>query len=329
MDSKVVVVTGASSGIGRAAATAFAARGDDVVLIARSASALGEVAEACRGLAGRTLVVPTDVTDEAAVVAAAERAVEEFGRIDAWINGASVWSFGRFEDTPSETFQRVVDTTFLGAVHGARAALPVFRAQGEGVLVNVASIYGHLSTPYLTSYVASKWGLIGLSHALRQELVDSPDIHVCIVSPGATDTPIYRHAANYVGRAIRPPPPVLPAERVASAIVRVVDRPRREVIVGRVQRSGITAQRLAPGVYDALVGPVFERAAVQRSSVPVHPGNVFEPSTGGEGTDDGWRRSDLRTASKASLLGLGAVGAVRAVVGITAARRRRQMQSRR
>lgn len=318
MAGKVVVVTGASSGIGRGVALALAGRGDDVVLVARGEPGLADVAAECRQLPGRTLVVPADVTDEAAVAGVAGRAVEAFGRIDAWVNAAAVWSYGRFEDTPPETFRRIVDTTLFGAVHGARAALPVFRLQGSGVLVNVASIYGHLSTPYVGPYVASKWALIGLSHVLRQELADARDIHVSIVSPGAVDTPIYRHGANYLGRRMRPLPPAVPTSRVAAAVVRVVDRPRREVIVGRVHRMGITAQRLAPAVYDRLVGPAVDHLALQRSPVDIGPGNVFESTNGVDGTDDGWRRHDARAGLKAALLAAGTAGA--AVAGVAVRR---------
>lgn len=311
----MVVITGASSGIGRGAARAFAARGDDVVLVARNARALEALAADLRTLPARTIVAPADVTDEEAVIAVARRAVAELGRIDAWVNGAAVWSFGTFEDTPSDVFRRVLETTLLGAVHGARAALPVFRSQGSGVLVNVASVYGHISTPYVSPYVSAKWALVGLSNVLRQELADAPGIAVSIVSPGAVDTPIYQHGANYIGRSPRPLPPALPTERVVRAIVRAVDRPRREVFVGRVHRMGITAQHVAPDVYDRIVGPVMDHLALQRSASAAHTGNVYQPDDELTGTDGGWRRHDARIALKTSLAaGAAVAGAMAAAV---------------
>lgn len=124
---KVVVITGASSGIGRGAARAFAARRDAVELFSRSHDGLHEVARECHAAGGRALAVPTDVTDEDAVQQVVARAVDELGRIDAWVNAAAVWSYGRFEDTPSEVFRRIVDTTLFGQIHSARAVLPQFR----------------------------------------------------------------------------------------------------------------------------------------------------------------------------------------------------------
>ncbi|MFE6588964.1 SDR family NAD(P)-dependent oxidoreductase [Streptomyces sp. NPDC057781] len=202
---QVVVVTGASSGIGRGAALAFAARGVSVVLAARSEQALAEVARECEERGGRALAVPTDVSDEAAVQALAQCAADWSGRIDIWVNAAAVWSYGRFEDTPGPVFRQIVETTLLGQVYAARAVLPHFRAEGHGVLINISSLYGRLSSPYVAPYVTAKWGLLGFSEVLRQELRDTPGIAVCTILPGAVDTPIYRHAANYTGRQIRPP----------------------------------------------------------------------------------------------------------------------------
>ncbi len=132
----VVVITGASSGIGRATALAFARRGATVVVAARREQALRGVATECEQLGGRALAVPTDVTDEAAVRSLARRAVESFGRVDVWVNNAAVGLFGRFEDTPLEAYRRVIETNLFGYIYGARAALPIFREQGSGVLIN-------------------------------------------------------------------------------------------------------------------------------------------------------------------------------------------------
>ncbi|WP_219417394.1 SDR family NAD(P)-dependent oxidoreductase [Pseudonocardia nigra] len=315
----MVVVTGASSGIGWLAAHTFAARGDTVVLAARSAQTLGEIAVECEQRGGRALAVPTDVSDEGAVQALTRRTVETFGRIDAWVNGAAVWSYGRFEDTPGPVFRQVVDTTLFGQVHAARAVLPQFRSQGHGVLVNISSLYGRLSSPYVAPYVAAKWALIGFSDVLRQELRDAPGVAVCTILPGAVDTPIYRHAANYVGRQVRPLPPVIPPERVVAAVVRAVDHPRREIVVGRAHHLAAWAHRLVPLLYDRLVVPVVNGAALRDVPVPVHDGTVFAPDPASNGVDDGWRRHDHRLV--ATILPTAAGGAAAAAAAVALSRR--------
>src|SRR4029450_8006111 len=148
----VVVVTGASSGIGRATGLAFADRGARVILAARRADALEELARQCQAAGGQALAVSTDMTDEAAVTALAHRAVERFGRIDIWVNNAGVYLLGPLEATPPEAFRQVLETNFFGYVHGARAVLPHFREQGHGVLINNASVYAHIAAPWLTAY---------------------------------------------------------------------------------------------------------------------------------------------------------------------------------
>lgn len=304
--SRVVVVTGASSGIGRGVARAFAARGDDVVLAARGEQQLAAVARECTELGGRALVVPTDVSDEQAVQALVDRAVTELGRIDAWVNCAAVWSFGTFEHTPSRVFRQVVETTLLGPVHAARAVLPQYRAQGDGVLVNVASLYGWLSAPYVSGYVTAKWGLVGFGESLQHELRTTPGIAVCTVLPGTVDTPIYRHAANYVGRRIRPLPPVVPPERVVRAVVRVVDRPEPQVVVGRMQHGAARLHDLAPALYRRFAGPVVHRLALGSGPVPAHDGAVFVPDPAVSDVDDGWRAREHRIVRRALAAAVGA-----------------------
>ncbi|MCL3862448.1 SDR family NAD(P)-dependent oxidoreductase [Actinotalea sp. K2] len=317
-------MTGASSGIGRAVAHRLAARGARVVLLARSAETLEKVARECDDRGGHGLAVPTDVTDQVALRAAVAQVLDTFGRIDVWVGAAAVWSYGRFEDTPDAVFRQVVETTLLAQVAAARTVLPTFRAQGTGVLVHVASVYGVLSSPYVTPYVTAKWGLVGFTHALRHELRDAPGIAVVGVLPGAVDTPVYAHAANRVGREIRPLPPVTSPERVARAVVRAVDRGRSAtVVVGRTQYLGVWVQRLAPRLYDRLVGPVVSSLTLRRGRVPVHDGTVFAPDPPSNAVRDGWRAHDRRSAGVAAAV-LGVTGAaVTALAGRRTSRRGR------
>ncbi|XVU21448.1 SDR family NAD(P)-dependent oxidoreductase [Actinoplanes sp. CA-054009] len=268
--SRVVVLTGASSGIGRAAALAFARRGDRVVLAARGSPDLELTATATGGLA-----VPADISDAASVDALASAAVRAYGRIDVWVDTAAVMAYGKFEDLPPSVFDKVVTTDLLGAANVARAALRVFRAQGEGTLVLCSSLLAHVTVPYMSAYVTAKWGLRGLVRTLRQETRDAPGITVCTVAPGSVDTPIYRRAANYAGRAGSPPPPVASPAKVAGAILRQVDKPRPEVSVGlanRVIEFGFVAM---PAVYDALVTTMMRTFGLSRRRIAPHDGNVF------------------------------------------------------
>jgi NAD(P)-dependent dehydrogenase (short-subunit alcohol dehydrogenase family) len=251
--SKVVVVVGASSGLGSAVAIAFAERGDAVVLVAREGADLEAVGEECRSLGAAVLVVALDVTDAGAVDALARQAVAAFGRIDVWVHLAAVALFADFDDATPEEFARVIDVNVMGYVYGARAALGVFRGQGHGVLLNVASIVSEVPVPALSSYVTSKFAVLGLGKALRADLRDEPHIHVCTVLPGAMDTPLWRNAANATGRQPQAPRPLYPVERIARVVVRRADRPRPEVAPGVAVKALRVAHRLAPGLVEVVL----------------------------------------------------------------------------
>lgn len=288
----VVVVTGASSGVGRATALAFAEDGAALVLSSRSHSTLREVERDCRAVGAQTLVVVADVASEDAVAAVAAAAVARFGRIDVWVNTAAVVAYGRFEEVPPEVFRRVLDVGISGAASVARHALRQFRRQGYGTLIFLGSVLGEIATPYLSSYVTSKWALRGLARELVLETRDNPAISVCVVSPGGVNTPVYRQAANYVGRVGRPPPPVDPPEKVARAVLRCARRPRARVSVGLANpiiRWGFT---LFPGTFDALVTPLMRLGGLSRQATAPTNGNVFSPVPVGEAVHGQWGRGD-------------------------------------
>lgn len=286
----VVVVTGASSGIGRATAAACAAEGARVVLAARASPALDEAAAECRDAGGRVVAVPTDVADGHAVEQLAARAVAAFGRIDVWVNDAAVMAYGRFEDTPADVHRHVLQTNLFGQIHGARAVLPVFRRQDAGTLINVASLYGKMTSPYVSAYVTSKFGVIGFSEVLRQELQDAKDIRVCTVLPGSVDTPIFRHAANYLGHQPRPVPLISSPERVVRVILKLIRRPRRQVAVGWSARFFAVGHALTPGLYHRLAPVMMNVLGTGRGQPADSTGNVYEPMPDWNQVHGGWRR---------------------------------------
>jgi short-subunit dehydrogenase len=290
----VVVITGASSGIGRATAEAFARRGATLVLAARRETALHEVARRCEALGGRALVVPTDVTDERAVQHLARQAVEQLGRIDVWVNNAAVSLFARFEEAPPEAYRRVIETNLFGYIHGARAVLPYFREQGSGVLINNSSVFGMMGAPYISAYVASKFAIRGLGECLREELLDVPGIYVSTIMPASIDTPIFQQAANYTGRAVKPLRPIYTAARVAQAIVSCAEHPRREVIVGHAGRMLDLMHMFSKPLYERFSARSVETDHFQDLSAPPTNGNLFEPIPQYSGISGGWRSRPRR-----------------------------------
>jgi len=289
-DQSVVVITGASSGIGRATAYAFAKRGAAVVLAARRADMLREVEQECIALGGAALAVPTDTTDEEQVEALATRALDRFGRIDVWFNNAGVGVFGRFEDIPTDVWRRVIETNVFGYVYGAKAAMRQFRAQGHGVLINNASIVGRLAKPDSTAYATSKFAVRGFSEALRQEVLDQPDIHICAVLPSVIDTPFFEHAANFSHHRVRAAPPVYTPEKVARVVVSLADHPRAEVIVGGFGKVAALQKRLTPALMTRINGRALNYGFLASEPSPETTGTLFEPMRDGKTVYGGWRK---------------------------------------
>jgi NAD(P)-dependent dehydrogenase (short-subunit alcohol dehydrogenase family) len=287
---QTVLITGASSGIGRATAHLFAERGANLVLMARGRQALEDTAAEARAKgAGDVVVCPADVLDEDALRTAVQGTVARSGSLDVVVHSAQVIAYGRIEDVPKAVFERVVDTALHGTANLVRTVLPVFRRQGAGHLVVVSSLLASVTTPFMGSYNAAKWGQLGLIRTLQQETRDVPGISVSAVAPGGVNTPIYSQAGSYIGLKGRPPVPIYSPERVARSVVARLDRPRRLIQSGFANPVVILGFRLFPAVYDALVGPllrVFALADDDRTEPT--PGNVLESRPAGNATTGRW-----------------------------------------
>ncbi|MEH3139301.1 MAG: SDR family NAD(P)-dependent oxidoreductase [Mycobacterium kyogaense] len=280
MNARTVVITGASSGIGRETALRYSARGARLVLAARSERDLEDVAEQCRHAgAANVVVAPTDIGDADQVQRTFDLAVEAFGGIDVAAQCAAITAFGRFEDIPADVFDAIITTNLIGAANVARCALAHFRPRGRGQLVLVGSLLGVTAVPYQSAYVASKFALCGLVRALRQENRHLPGVRVHGIYPGPVDTPVYASAANFLDQQTPRVPPTSDAPgTIAAAIVRAAERTTStERQVGWFNRPAIATYRLVPFVFDALVGPLVRRVMFTPDSHAPSTGNVFEP----------------------------------------------------
>jgi NAD(P)-dependent dehydrogenase (short-subunit alcohol dehydrogenase family) len=279
LHDRVVVVTGASSGLGRETALQLAARGCRLALAARRARDLEEVAAGCRARGGDAIAVPTDVTDAAAVQDLVDTVLARWDRIDVWINNAGVALFSRIDEGDFADHRRVLETNLHGPMFAARAVLPVFRRQRAGTFVNIGSVLSKIGQPFACSYTISKFALRGLSEVLRAEVADEPDIHVCTVFPYAIDTPHFQSAGNTLGLAARAMPPMQSPESVARAVIATVERPRRERHVPRYVALGVLLHAIFPQTTERLLSDALHRYHFGGTQ-PGTTGNLHAPAPG-------------------------------------------------
>jgi short-subunit dehydrogenase len=308
LKNKIIVITGASSGAGRAAAFEFSRYGTKLVLAARNEVALNEVKEECEQLGAEVLVVPTDTSEARAMIALANAANDTFGSIDIWINNAGVLAAGDFDRTPMAVHEQVVKTNLLGYMNGAHAVLPFFKAQQRGILINNISIGGFVPVPHGAGYTASKFGLRGFSQALKGELTPWPNIVVCDLFPAFLDTPGIQHSANYTGKALKPAPPVYDPNRLARAMVEVAKNPKANTYVGSVSVLMKVGHALFPELMSKVTGMVMRRYLNVAEPIALTDGNIFTTVNYGMSTHGGFGLPGEPKAHRKYLFGVMAIG---------------------
>jgi short-subunit dehydrogenase len=281
LDQQVIVITGASSGIGLATAVAAAEKGAKLVLTARSERTLEDVAQTIRDAGGEAIAVAADVASREEMERVARAAREQFGRIDTWVNNAGVSIYGRLDEVSEEDSRRLFDTNFWGVVNGSLAALPHLLEEG-GALINVGSEVSDAVVALQGMYTASKHAVKGFTDALRVELedMDRANIVVTLIQPTAVDTPFPQHARNYMPREPKLPTPQIDPAAVAEAILDAAVDPTRERKVGMMARVNTAMAKAVPALADKIAARQADRQ--QYAEPPRDPvGTLYTPGESG------------------------------------------------
>lgn len=282
LSEQVVVITGASSGIGRETAIEMGKRGASLALAARNEQALNEVATEVEAAGGKAHTVVTDVADWAQVQQLAREAVSRFGRIDTWVNDASVALYATVKQTTADELTEVIQINLLGAMYSSKVAAEQMSAQGEGTIINVSSILGETSVPLLAAYAAAKHGVKGFSDALRLELArEHRGVNVTVILPSSINTPFFNNARSKLGVKPRPIPPAYEPITAARAIIFAAEHTRREIVVGGAGKLFIVLNRLSGSLMDTLMLLGDSMVKAQKSSQPDDGrDNLDQPSSG-------------------------------------------------
>jgi NAD(P)-dependent dehydrogenase (short-subunit alcohol dehydrogenase family) len=326
---KVVVVTGASAGVGRAAAQAFGERGDRVALVARGEESLDGAARDVTRAGGEPLIVPTDVADPEQVEAAADRAEGELGPIDVWVNDAMATVFSPFVEIEPDEFDRSTRVTYLGAVWGTRSALRRMRSRDHGVIVQVGSALAYRGIHLQSSYCGAKHAMKGFTESVRTELMhEGSRVHVTMVQLPALNTPQFEIGRTKLDRHPQPVPPIYQPEVAARAIVWASEHRRREIHVGGATVKTIWGTKLVPGLADRyLAGSGVESQLTDEPLTGGRDGNLFAPVPGDHGTrgrfDDARSRSLQLALAKHRRAVTGAGLVLAGAAALTAVRARR------
>jgi len=327
-DRPVVVITGGSAGVGRAAARAFARRGAHVGLLARGEERLAAACREVEGAGVRCLAVPTDIADADAVEDAAARIEETLGPIDVWVNNAMVSVFSPVRELEAAEVRRVAEVTYLGSVHGILAALRRMQPRDRGTIVQVGSALAYRAIPLQASYCASKFAIRGFVDSVRCELLhDKSGVRITQVHLPAHNTPQFGWVRSRLPFHPKPVPPVYQPELAARAIVRAARHPRREYWIGYPTAATIVANALVPGLIDRYLART--NVAAQQTDQPVpedRADNLFEPVPGDQGAHGIFDAEAKERSVQAALSmhrGAAAGAASAAALLALAARRRR------
>jgi len=278
-ERQVVVITGASAGVGRATAIAFAKRGARIGLLARGRAGLEGAKRDVEAAGGEALILRSDVSDAARVEAAAQEVEERFGPIDVWVNNAMVSVFSPISEMRPEEYRRVTEVTYLGTVYGTLAALKRMRPRDQGVIVQVGSALAYRSIPLQSAYCAAKHAIAGFTDSLRCELEhDQSKVRVTMVQLPALNTPQFDWEKSRLPHQSQPVPPIFQPEVAAEAILWAADHERREVYVGMSTMAAIFGQKIAPGLLDRYLGRTGVHSQQTDEPMPENPPcNLWEP----------------------------------------------------
>ena len=283
LDEQVIVITGASSGIGLATAQAAAQAGSKLVLAARSEARLAEVVEAINAEGGEAIYVVADVGVSDDVRRIADVAIQRFGRVDTWVNDAGVAIYGRLEEVSDADSRRLFDTNFWGVVYGSLAALPHLRKNG-GALINVGSEVSDAVIPLQGMYSASKHAVKGFTDALRIEVcdLDKAPVAITLIQPTAVNTPYPQHARNYMDREPKLPTPQIDPRKVADAILNAATKPTRDVKVGLMSKINTTMAKIAPALGEKIAAKQANRQQYDQPPSRDPEGGLWHASGGGD-----------------------------------------------
>jgi NAD(P)-dependent dehydrogenase (short-subunit alcohol dehydrogenase family) len=293
---QVVVITGASAGLGRAIARAFARRGAAIGLIARGRERLEQAAAEVELLGGRALMLPGDVSDAEFVQTAAATVEETFGPIDLWVNNAMVSVFSPVASMRADEYRRVTEVTYLGVVHGTLAALRRMRPRDRGVILQVGSALAYRSIPLQSAYCAAKHAVQGFTESLRSELYhERSGVRVCMVQMPALNTPQFDWVKSRLPHRAQPVPPVFQPEVGAAAVVYAASHPRQEMYVGFPAVKAILGNRLAPRVLDRYLAHTgFDAQQTDEPEDPARPDNLWAPAPGSQAAHGRFDRRSRR-----------------------------------